>query len=104
TLREDGVTVLNLDQYEAESVQEHGAAVNAPKTESKEQQLSGNDMRWIPAFLACGDLSAFDADATYHLPGDHVSLDPVQPPTAPPYKRALELRRKAGGAEGKTKG
>ncbi|TKA61354.1 hypothetical protein B0A49_11572 [Cryomyces minteri] len=104
TLREDAVTVLNLDQYEAESVQEHGAGVNAPKTESREQQPSGNDMRWIPAFLACGDLSAFDADATYHLPDNHVSLDPIQPPTAPPYKRALELRRKAGGAEGKTKG
>ncbi|KAH0558630.1 hypothetical protein GP486_004720 [Trichoglossum hirsutum] len=58
--------------------------------------------RWIAPFLACGDLSAYDADASYHLPKDHQSLDPVQPPTAPPYKRALELRRAAGGEHGKT--
>ncbi|KAH0536227.1 hypothetical protein FGG08_006872 [Glutinoglossum americanum] len=60
------------------------------------------DARWIAPFLACGDLSAYDADASYHLPKDHQSLDPVQPPTAPPYKRALELRRTAGGGYGKT--
>lgn len=60
--------------------------------------------RWIAPFLACGDLSAYDSDATYVLPKDRVSLDPVQPPTAPPYKRALEMRKLAGGAYGKTKG
>lgn len=60
------------------------------------------DGRWIAPFLACGDLSGFDADASYHLSKDHVSLDPIQPPTAPPYKRALELRKAAGGAYGKT--
>jgi tRNA (cytidine32/guanosine34-2'-O)-methyltransferase len=59
--------------------------------------------RWIAPFLACGDLSAYDADASYKLPDGHVSLDPVQPPTAPPYRRALEERRKIGGAYGKTK-
>lgn len=50
------------------------------------------DVRWIAPFIACGDLSAFDSDASYKLPEDHVSLDPVQPPIAPPYKRALEMR------------
>ncbi|KAK2754294.1 hypothetical protein FQN54_007174 [Arachnomyces sp. PD_36] len=60
--------------------------------------------RWIAPFLACGDLSAWDADASYQLPENHVSLDPVQPPTAPPYRRALEKRREMGGAYGKTKG
>lgn len=59
--------------------------------------------RWIPSFIACGDLSAWDSDATYALPPDHVSLDPVQPPTAPPYRKALELRKERGGAYGKTK-
>lgn len=58
--------------------------------------------RWIAPFLACGDLSAFDADASYHLPKDRVTLDPIQPPTAPPYRRALEMRKTAGGAYGKT--
>ncbi|KAK3945510.1 FtsJ-like methyltransferase-domain-containing protein [Diplogelasinospora grovesii] len=59
-------------------------------------------IRWIAPFVACGDLSAFDSDASYTLPEDYVSLDPVQPPTAPPYKRAIELRRANGGAYGKT--
>jgi tRNA (cytidine32/guanosine34-2'-O)-methyltransferase len=61
-----------------------------------------DDVRWIAPFIACGDLSAFDSDASYKLPPDHVSLDPVQPPTAPPYKRALEMRKAAGGGYGKT--
>jgi tRNA (cytidine32/guanosine34-2'-O)-methyltransferase len=60
--------------------------------------------RWIAPFVVCGDLSAWDSDASYQLPEDYVSLDPVQPPTAPPYKKALELRRQQGGFYGKTKG
>lgn len=63
---------------------------------------AADDVRWIAPFIACGDLSAFDSDASYRLPPGHVSLDPVQPPTAPPYKRALEMRKLAGGAYGKT--
>jgi tRNA (cytidine32/guanosine34-2'-O)-methyltransferase len=66
--------------------------------------LEEGGQRWIAPFLACGDLSAYDSDATYKLPKDRVSLDPVQPPTAPPYRRALEMRKMAGGAYGKTKG
>ena len=65
--------------------------------------LKDNKDSWIPPFVACGDLSAWDdADATTHLPKDRVSLDPIQPPTAPPYKRALELRRQKGGLYGRT--
>ena len=79
TVREDGITVVEFESDEEE------------------------DTRWIAPFVACGDLSAWDSDATYHLPKDRVSLDPVQPPTAPPYKRALELRRQQGGLYGKTK-
>ena len=79
TVREDGVTVLEFASDDEE-----------------------DENRWIAPFVACGDLSAWDADATYHLPKDRVSLDPVQPPTAPPYKRALELRRQQGGLYGKT--
>lgn len=77
SIREDGVTVVEFEPDEDTST------------------------RWIAPFVACGDLSAWDADATYHLPKDRVSLDPVQPPTAPPYKRALELRRQQGGLYGK---
>ncbi|KAK3659680.1 tRNA (uridine-2'-O-)-methyltransferase trm7 [Elasticomyces elasticus] len=82
TLREDGIVELELG------------------SESEEE---GEDIRWIAPFLACGDLSAYDADASHKLPEGHVSLDPVQPPTAPPYRRALEERKKMGGAYGKTK-
>lgn len=67
-----------------------------------ETEPEENDVRWIAPFIACGDLSAFDSDASYQLPDGHVTLDPVQPPTAPPYKRAIEMRRAAGGAYGKT--
>lgn len=80
TVREDGVTVLEFESDDEANT------------------------RWIAPFVACGDLSAWDADATYHLPKDRVSLDPVQPPTAPPYKRALELRRLQGGLYGRTSG
>ncbi|KAF2200296.1 FtsJ-domain-containing protein [Delitschia confertaspora ATCC 74209] len=87
TLREDGAVILELgsDDEDGKGDVEEGGA------------------RWIAPFLACGDLSAWDSDATYHLPKDRVSLDPVQPPTAPPYRRALEMRKLAGGAYGKTK-
>lgn len=62
--------------------------------------------RYIAPFIACGDLSAYDSDATYELPevdefgAKWTSKDPVQPPTAPPYKTALEMRRQAGGGRG----
>lgn len=82
TLRADGITELEL---------------------GSEDEGESQDIRWVAPFLACGDLSAYDADASYHLPKDHVVLDPVQPPTAPPYKKALEMRKTAGGAYGKTK-
>jgi tRNA (cytidine32/guanosine34-2'-O)-methyltransferase len=74
------------------------AEVTLPEDEVEARR----NARWIAPFLACGDLSAFDADASYHLPKDRVTLDPVQPPTAPPYKRALEMRKAAGGSYGKT--
>ena len=79
--RTDGITVLEFEDSDDEST----------------------DDRWIAPFVACGDLSAWDADATYQLPKDHVSLDPVRPPMNPPYKKALEERRKRGGLYGKTK-
>lgn len=86
TVREDGCIELDLGS-ESED----------------EDDIEEGGKRWIAPFLACGDLSAYDADATYQLPKDRVSLDPVQPPTAPPYRRALEMRKLAGGAYGKTK-
>jgi tRNA (cytidine32/guanosine34-2'-O)-methyltransferase len=86
-------------------VREDGAIeIDLGSETEDEHDIEEGGQRWIAPFLACGDLSAYDSDATYHLPKDRVSLDPVQPPTAPPYKRALEMRKLAGGAYGKTKG
>lgn len=48
--------------------------------------------KWIAPFIACGDLSAFDSDATY-TDVEGQSLDPIQPPTAPPYRRAVLFKR-----------
>jgi tRNA (cytidine32/guanosine34-2'-O)-methyltransferase len=79
-VREDGITELTFED---------------PNVDER--------VRWIAPFLACGDLSAFDSDATYELPQGYVSLDPVQPPTEPPYKDAIERKRAEGGAYGKTK-
>lgn len=83
TVREDGIIELSFPQREAKILRE--------------------DKRWVAPFLACGDLDSWDADATYTLPEGHVSLDPVQPPTAPPYKEAIERKRQEGGMYGKTK-
>ena len=86
----------NFVSGQRKTVTEDGIAVLELESEGEDSN------RWIAPFVACGDLSAWDADATYQLPKDRVSLDPVQPPTAPPYKRALELRRQRGGFYGKT--
>lgn len=80
----------------------HREEDSSPAISSPAPTFAGEN-RWIPPFIACGDLSAWDSDASYALPPDHVSLDPVQPPTAPPYRRALEMRKERGGAYGKTK-
>ncbi|KAI6683717.1 hypothetical protein NL676_029630 [Syzygium grande] len=58
--------------------------------------LEGPNKANIP-FLACGDLSGYGSDRSYPLPkapnGTYQSLNLVQPPVAPPYKRALELKK-----------
>ena len=66
--------------------------------EGKAEMDTGKE--YIAPFIACGDLSAWDSDATYQLEGERVTLEPVQKPTAPPYKTALEMRRVLAG-EGK---
>lgn len=124
---EDGNVAVEARDEEGEDTRtrpvlaENGSGVNAPgsnhSTEVRRLQTSSanqpstrelptkfaEENRWIPSFIACGDLSAWDSDASYTLPPDYVNLDPVQPPTAPPYRKALALRKERGGAYGKTK-
>lgn len=58
----------------------------------------GDAMRWADSqnarqsipFVACGDLSGFDSDASYPLPSEeYVPLDVLQAPLARPYEVAL---------------
>lgn len=59
------------------------------------------ELRRLVPFIACGDLGGWDADASYELPDaseGYTPLPPVQPPTAPAYKVALEKARGHFGA------
>ena len=49
-------------------------------------------------FMACGDLSGYDADQTYPLTTsraekEYQSLSPAQEPINPPYKTACLLKK-----------
>lgn len=78
------------------STEEFFKGANVGRYELKDDLEYIEEERNIAPFIACGDLSSYDSDATYTLESDinRVSLDPVQGPTAPPYKKALELKRK----------
>jgi tRNA (cytidine32/guanosine34-2'-O)-methyltransferase len=93
---------LGMTHSHGPSLPHPASTLSSPFDGGETSTLPTQESAWIAPFLACGDLSAYDADATYHLPDDRQSLDPIQPPTAPPYKRALEMRQAAGGAYGKT--
>jgi tRNA (cytidine32/guanosine34-2'-O)-methyltransferase len=49
--------------------------------------------RYLVPFVVCGDLSGYDADTNYGVDEGYISLEPVQPPTQPPYKTALARKR-----------
>lgn len=49
--------------------------------------------RVVVPFVACGDLSAYDADRNYPLADEHRHAEPTQPPISPPYREAADLRR-----------
>ncbi len=44
----------------------------------------------IAKFLSCGDMTGWDADRNYVLAPDSVYIPPVQPPTNPAYREAME--------------
>lgn len=60
--------------------------------------LEGINKVIIP-FIACGDLSGFDADAHYSLDLDgreYECRQPTQPPLSPPYEESLTLVTRPG--------
>jgi len=73
-----------------------GTPSGADDLDCRSGWLEGPNKVYIP-FLACGDLSGYDSDRSYPLPstegGSYRSLDPVQPPIAPPYKTAPEMKK-----------
>lgn len=63
------------------------------------QPLPTLAQRQLVPFVACGDLSGWDADRSYDLPQEgYVSLAPVAPPTNPAYKMAKQLQQAGHGA------
>lgn len=69
------------------------AGIRATTEENLKNPLSNS--RLIAKFVACGDLNDGDSDASYAPNSNEElrNLRPVQMPTDPPYKRALELKR-----------
>ncbi|CAH6723948.1 tRNA (cytidine(32)/guanosine(34)-2'-O)-methyltransferase [[Candida] jaroonii] len=81
---------LKLNQ----STEEFFENVDIGKAKNVQYFDLNDDERSIVKFLACGDLNDGDSDATYTLDKERIVLPPVQMPTAPPYKEALEMKRK----------
>ncbi|EGV60849.1 tRNA (uridine-2'-O-)-methyltransferase trm7 [Yamadazyma tenuis] len=88
--RPEWVPKLELDK----STEEFFEDANIGKSKNLEFLDLPNDERVIAKFIACGDLNDTDSDATYTLEGRREVLDPIQMPTSPPYKQALEMKRR----------
>ncbi len=57
------------------------------------------EQRLILPFVACGDLSGYDADSCYELDEDYTPLEPVQPPLSAAYLDVCRKARSAGAAK-----
>ncbi|KAJ1551722.1 putative tRNA (cytidine(32)/guanosine(34)-2'-O)-methyltransferase, partial [Nowakowskiella sp. JEL0078] len=60
-------------------------------TYGPENQLTGANQFIVP-FVSCGDLSSFDSDQTFEEV--ERTLQPVQNPIFPPYKTAMDQKRR----------
>lgn len=63
-----------------------------------------DDVRQSVPFVACGDLTGWDADQSYDLEEGYVPLPPVQPPTAPAYAEARARQHAAAHAHTRQSG
>ena len=59
----------------------------------RDQRRKDPANRHFVPFVVCGDLDGWSSDVSYNLPEGYVSLKPVQPPTEPAYKEALEMKK-----------
>lgn len=88
---------LKLNQSTEEFFEDAGMHRENKLDDSLNDYLSREERKVAP-FIACGDLgSSYDSDATYgdfEISSIGKSLNPVQLPTAPPYKKALEMKRR----------
>ncbi|KAG7691390.1 hypothetical protein KL933_005296 [Ogataea haglerorum] len=77
------------------STEEYFQNMNIGRARLHEDLRVDYEERKVAPFVACGDLkTSYDSDASYSLDtAVKHSLDPVQMPTDPPYKRALEMKR-----------
>ncbi|KAJ8753823.1 hypothetical protein K2173_000077 [Erythroxylum novogranatense] len=75
-----------------------GKPFGADDLDCTSEWLEGANKVYIP-FPACGDHSCYDSDQSYQMPkaadSTNQSLDPVQPSSAPLYKRALESKKRS---------
>lgn len=85
----DGFQPSHLTRVLEERAIAHGAGDNGAAIGT----ASWPDRVLVP-FLACGSLGGYDADQSYALDDTKARLDPVQPPTTPAYKTAIELLKK----------
>ena len=61
-----------------------------------------SEERLAVPFVACGDLSGYDADANYDLPATdgpegYTPIEPVQMPTTPAYRAYMERQQGVDG-------
>lgn len=63
-------------------------------TDFKETTPLTGANRIVVPFIACGDLSGYDADQNYIIESDdYRAIEAVQKPIDPPYKKAKEMKR-----------
>ena len=64
---------------------------------------SGNEMlgpnNLVVPFIACGDLSGFDADQSYPLQTGYEYIEPRQKPINPQYSSAIKIAHDASKGE-----
>lgn len=87
-------------EEEEEVVEEFAPLLLQWYNEDNFESLNPEDQCILP-FVACGDLSGYDADLCYTLDADYVSLPPVQAPIDPAYSEVCRKARAARSAQTK---